>query len=307
MGSGSFDSNDWSAYSSTKSYSTKTTHEIFELTHIDPSLNPKGVDIRESRDSSDNPITTPIIAALDVTGSMGKVAGLIAKEGLPIMFAELYNRKPVLGPQIMFMGIGDIECDEAPLQVSQFESDIRIAKELEKIYLEGGGGGNNYESYALAWYFAARHTSIDSFEKRGKKGYLFTFGDEFPTPILPKEGIKRVLGDSIQENLSMDDLLTEVSRQWEVFHIIVEQGDFCKRTGMKNVLASWKEVLGQRVIPLSDYTKLSEVVVSTIQVCEGVSKDTVVKSWDGSTGVVVSNAISGLTVGGDKAAGVVTL
>ena len=34
------------------------------------------------------------------------------------------------------------------------------------------------ESYELALYFAAYKTSCDAWEKRQKKGYLFTLGDE---------------------------------------------------------------------------------------------------------------------------------
>lgn len=73
-----------------------------------------------------------------------------------------------------------------------FEADIRIARQLEKLWLEKGGGGNCCESYTLPWYFAALHTAIDWFEKRGQKGYLFTVGDELPT-YLPGTAITRFL------------------------------------------------------------------------------------------------------------------
>ena len=39
-------------------------------------------------------------------------------------------------------------------------------------------------------YFAAMHTKIDSFIKRGKKGYLFTIGDEPVPGDLTKEQIE---------------------------------------------------------------------------------------------------------------------
>jgi hypothetical protein len=74
---------------------------------------------------------------------MGIISDNIAKEGMPTLFKEIYDRKPITDPHIMFMGIGDVEAgDRSPLQVSQFEADIRLAEQLEKLHVEHGGGGN---------------------------------------------------------------------------------------------------------------------------------------------------------------------
>ena len=57
------------------------------------------------------------------------------------------------------------------------------------------------------------------------------------------------------------------------------------------VIASWKDLLGQRALLLSDIDSLSEVIISTIEMCEGKDKDEVIKSWSGGTQLVVSNAL----------------
>jgi hypothetical protein len=93
----------------------------------------------------------------------------------------------------MFMAIGDANCDKAPLQVSQFEADKRIIDQLTQIYLEHSGGGNDFESYNLPWYFAANHTVHDSMEKRGKRGYLFTVGDEETPQDLTRDQINHII------------------------------------------------------------------------------------------------------------------
>lgn len=297
MGSGRFSADDWDVYATTSSYATKTVDAIYTARKLDDALNPHGIKVRESHDSADNPNSTAIIVALDVTGSMGMLLDTMAKEGLPTLMAEIYDRKPVTDPHVMCMGIGDVEAgDKAPLQVTQFEADLRIAKQLEKLYLERGGGGNSYESYALAWYFAAKHTSIDCFKKRGKKGYLFTLGDEKPTPYLRREDIERVMGPSGLESdlLDIDSLLTMVSREWEVYHLIVEEGSYAR--GNHQVLEEWRKVLGQHAIPLSDHKKLAEVIVSILSVSAGMDAHTVVRSWDSSTSLVVSRAVSDIAV-----------
>ncbi|MDF2880134.1 MAG: hypothetical protein K0R54_691 [Clostridiaceae bacterium] len=296
MGEGRWKESDWVRYATKNIIGKATVEEIYTAKNIDKDLNPKDIKMRESCDSVDNPLSSPLIVALDVTGSMGSVLDVMARDGLKTLATEVYNRKPITDPHIMFLGIGDVEeGDRAPLQATQFEADIRIAEQLSKIYLEKGGGGNNYESYALAWYFASMYTRIDSFEKRGKKGYLFTIGDELPTPYLRGCDIERVFGIKPQfDKIEVQELLTMVSRQYEVYHIMVENGNYFRSRG-EQVVNAWTELLGQRAIRLSDHTKLAEVIVSTLQIENGADTDKVIKSWDGSTSLVVEKAVSSLS------------
>jgi hypothetical protein len=169
MGGGRFTARSWTDYSSTHIENKATVDEIYTSRSINNLLDPKGVTLRESCDSTDNPNSTAVIVGLDVTGSMGSILDVMARKGLKVLAEEIYNRKPISDPHLMFMGVGDVECDDAPLQVTQFEADIRIAEQLTKIYLERGGGGNHYESYIFPWYFAAMHTRIDCFKSAGKR------------------------------------------------------------------------------------------------------------------------------------------
>jgi hypothetical protein len=303
MGSGRWSDKDWELYASVHVKSKTSVDDIYTSRSLAPELDPERVKVRESCDSPDNPESTALIVALDVTGSMGMVLDAMARDGLQTLATEVYSRKPITDPHIMFMGIGDVEAgDRAPLQVTQFEADIRIAEQLTKIYLERGGGGNHYESYALAWYFAAMHTRIDCFEKRNKKGLLFTIGDEMPTPYLLASDIERILGYRPQfDKIKAAELYTMVSRQYDVFHIIVEEGSYCQGNE-REVVKAWTKLLGQRAIRLSDHTKMSEVIVSTLQVIGGADSKSVISSWDGSTAMVVAKAIGSLTHP-DKASG----
>ena len=161
MGSGTFTSRDWSSYTTSRGYTAKSTvSDMYKAASVKSSMEPVGINYRESCDSDEHPNSTPIILGLDVTGSMGSVLETVSKK-LNTLIMEIYDRKPVKDPQIMIMAFGDVECDRHPLQVSQFESDIRIAEQLNDVYFERGGGGNDGESYTLPWYFAARHTKID--------------------------------------------------------------------------------------------------------------------------------------------------
>lgn len=318
MGSGRWDSDSYRSYSSSTSsmdagarFSASTSaHDVLKghTAHLNPTgvksaLNPTGTRTRESRDSADNPNSTPIIVGLDVTGSMGRVINYLAGTAMGTLFEEILTRKPVPDPHLMFMGIGDAEAgDQVPLQVSQFEADNRIVKQLTDLYLEGGGGGNEHESYNLPWYYAATHTSTDAFEKRQRKGYLFTVGDESVPGPLRRQDIKRVVGDEVERDFSNEELLTMAGRMYHVFHVMVGEGDFAGRNERK-VREAWSRVLGQHALWLPDHRKLSELIVSAIQVNEGADADAVSRSWGGDTSLVVANAVRGLSASSGSTAG----
>lgn len=295
MGFARWSDSDWDSYTSSKA--SKSAAEIFTTSSLKPEFDPKYIDMRESRDSDINPNSNAIIIACDVTGSMGMLADTLVRSGIGTTFEEILKRLPVTDPHLMVMGLGDVVYDRAPLQATQFEADISIAKQLENIYIEHGGGGNSWESYNLPWYFAAQKTSIDCLEKRNKKGYLFTVGDEEIPEPLTRAQIKKVLDIDIEmDEIANLDLLTMVGRKYEVFHIIVEEGSHALNHGDR-VRQRWTELLGQRAIPLADHTKLSEVIVSTIEVAEGRDKSAVAASWGGDTSMVVARAVSGLQAG----------
>src|SRR5262249_20591022 len=227
----------------------KATHTVFAARNLRESLDPKLMKhmLRESCDDADSPESTAIMVGLDETGSMHIIPDYMMREGLPTLFQEIYDRKPVKAPQIAFLGIGDTECDRHPIQVSQFEAGMRIADQLTDLFLEGNGGGNNHEGYTAAWYVAAMHTKIDCYLKRGKKGYLFTVGDEEPNPILYRDDLIRHLGVGPETDLTAEQLLDAVSRMWHVFHIIVEQGSYAQYH-LKDVTSKWRALLGQRAM-----------------------------------------------------------
>jgi hypothetical protein len=284
MGGGTFDPGKYRAYTSTTV--GKTTEEVFTARSIKAALNPKGVKIRESRDSADSPAATPVIVAFDETGSMGRIPDAFVREGLGVLFQSILDRKPVTNPHLMVMAFGDVTCDHSPLQVSQFEADNRIVEQLTEIYLEGNGGGNGWESYELPWYFAAFHTEHDSLIKRGKRGYLFTVGDEPIGPGLKRDQIHKVMDDGAERDFSTKECLEAAQRKYDVYHIVIRQGSFAG-SQPDAVRTAWNPLLGQHVIWLDDYTKLAETIVTTIEVAEGRDASISAAGWGASAHVVL--------------------
>jgi hypothetical protein len=234
---------------------------------VHPGLDPRGVTSRESRDSAEHPTSLAIAVLFDVTGSMRNVPRVL-QEKLPQLLGLLLRKGYVAHPQIMFGAIGDATCDRAPLQVGQFESDNRMDGDLERILLEGGGGGQKTESYELALYFMARHTAIDCFEKRGKRGYLFIIGDEMAYGRVKPREASAVIGDTLAEPIPLPAIAAEVTRRWDTYYVLPEGASY---QGDSEVLGFWRKVLGQNVIELADLDAVSETIALTI----GLGEDTV--------------------------------
>lgn len=245
MGGGIYSSVGHSTRSDTKGYKTKSTAEVFTQREINNAMNPYGIDVRESRDSEEHPNSLAIILGLDVTGSMGSVPHFLVKTGLPDIMDAII-KGGIRDPQILFLGIGDHTIDSAPLQVSQFESsDELLDKWLTDIYLEGGGGGNYGESYLLAWYFAAQHTSIDCLEKRKQKGFLFTIGDEPVLKEIPSTYLKTLMGKGQYENYSADKLIEKACEKYNVYHIHIKETTSGSR---QEVIDGWRQLLVDNLI-----------------------------------------------------------
>lgn len=229
-------------------------------------LDPKGLKFRESRDSDAHPESLPIVVAFDVTGSMQNVPRLL-QEKLGGLMQLLIKQGYVEHPQILFAAFGDATCDRGPLQIGQFESGLEMEGDLGRFWLEGGGGGQQTESYELLLYTIARHTVTDSWEKRGKKGYLFLIGDEMPYPKVNEKLAQSLIGDGLESSISVEDLLKEVREKWNVVFILPSGTYYYEDSGVEK---KWKELLGpQNVIKLDDVANVSETIGLSVGLGEG--------------------------------------
>jgi len=261
MGYSRYSVDDRSIRSASLGYNTKDVNDIFiqnKTKLIHELMEPSNALIRESRDSVEHPLSVPIIIGLDHTGSMGHIPVYLIREGLPKMVSNIIEHG-IPDPQILFLGIGDSRCDSAPLQVGQFESgDEELDMWLTRTYLEGHGGGNGGESYLLAWYFAAKHTVTDAWEKRNERGFLFTIGDEPCHRTLHGDEISKIMG--INDNISYTDqeLLSMANEKYDVYHLHMEEG-------LQGRSAQyWENLLGDHLIMVKDKTKIDNIIAEIV-------------------------------------------
>jgi hypothetical protein len=286
MGFGSYRSSDWSKLkASAKITDTSDVSQIFKSRSMEERFDPKFIDVRESMDSEEHPNSTPVIIGLDTTGSMGYLSEEIAKNGLNETMLKIYASKPIDDPQLMFAAIGDVT-DRAPLQVTQFESDIRIAEQLFALWLEGNGG-DSPEDFELLWYFADKHTRIDSFEKHEKKGFLFTIGDADVHKDVKGAYIANIFKDDAVGYTSKE-LFEMASKKYHVFHIHLNNNGL--------VPVNLSSIMGGKVavIPKSSVSAIPEVIISIMQLANGEDKKTVLSQWSDIARPVVEAAVKNM-------------
>lgn len=259
MGGGSY-SYSTSVARASNVYKSMDRNEVFSSTSLNPQMDIKGK-IRECVDSTEHPNAFPIIIGLDVTGSMGRIPHELITDSLPQIMKKIMD-EGIKDPQVCFLGIGDSRCDNAPLQVGQFESsDELMEKWLKLVYLEGHGGGNGGEDYGLAWYFASRCTSVDSFKKHGRKGVVITIGDEPVHMTISRNAIKELFG-SAEADVNVASILDEARSEWDIYHINVP--DYSGRKALTK--SCWNELLQDKVLHIEADTKeaIADGIVSAI-------------------------------------------
>jgi hypothetical protein len=151
-------------------------------------------------------------------------------------------------------------------------------------------------------YVAARHTAIDCWEKRQKKGYLFVIGDELAYPAVSTHQVRTLIGLELQSDLPLAELVAEVQQRYHVYFIV--PGGASHGHDPK-ILNFWQSTLGpEHVITLQDPGETSECIALTIGMNEGAIDMPAAKKQLEQRGVVtrtidsILGALSALFGGG---------
>lgn len=290
MGYGSYKAKDWDKLRNSRGInSSSNVNDIFKNREVDPKYDPKNINVRESRDSADSPESTPIIIGFDDTGSMGYLAQEIAQNSLNKTVTEIYDKNPVTNPHVMCAAFGNAG-DVGPLQVTQFEADIKIVEQLLDLWIPLRGMGDSGDP--LLWYFAAKHTSIDSWEKRGKKGFLFTIGDDTIKRSIFNDKIYDIFGDSINKlYMEPEEFLEMAQEKYHVFHIIT-------KPLRADVLEKWLDLLpnSTAIVDEANVKNLYMVIISIMQLVNGQDRKEILNQWPATVRDGIASALEHIKV-----------
>jgi len=219
--------------------------------------------------SSDSPLVLALV--VDVTGSMKKWPGLIFNK-IPTLYnesnaalqcvdlADLKKGKSIEDILDMsVIAIGDAYVDSHPLQVVEYSKGPNLVNGVNKILPEGGGGPFGRESYELAAYFLAKHSTTPKVPSTAKPILIYAADEDFYDTIKTNQ-VKQHIGDILTESLSSDKIIQELAKKFDMYVLRPEpegSNDVYDRAQRH-----WESLLGsQRVLKMQNPERLVDCII----------------------------------------------
>ncbi|MCK5607758.1 hypothetical protein KAR91_38100 [Candidatus Pacearchaeota archaeon] len=272
---------------------SKTAAKKMKATEIASKMDPKGRSIKtESK--------YPILIGLDVTGSNRELAQLTYDKA-PMFHGQIEMHKYLPGMADMsFCAIGDAFTDDSPLQVADFAYGIEIDKWLEQLYLEGGGGGQQSESYELFAYYALNHIKMPNAEIP----FCFIIADEQPYLNVDADHIKDIIGGSTQSSIPSIEVFTDLLEKFKG-NLFILLNNYCGREDSPytpKIRQSWIGVLPEEnIIKISQEKGIIDVILGVVAMVaatrdlDGYKSDLKEKGQTASRIKAVSTDLRGLS------------
>lgn len=251
-----YDPGDWSGHdfaSARKAYDAHVNRSYDDAVSGDK----QNTDLLPRRIETDS--TCPLVILCDVTGSMGEWPATIFSK-LP--YLEHEARTEYLGEdvEICFGAIGDAYSDKFPVQMRPFAKGVDLKTSLEGLVVEGGGGGQETESYELAAFYCARNIDMP----KAIKPVLIMIGDEAPYDFVDKAQAEGITYGTLTGRLSVKDVFAELQRKFSVYLIRKPYGASAtnaRSAADTKIHAKWAEVIGDdRIAELPEAGRVVDVI-----------------------------------------------
>jgi len=194
---------------------------------------------------------SPLFIFLDVTGSNIDFAR-VTYDKAPMFYGQIEQQNYLEEFMLALCGVGDANCDYAPLQIAELAKGLDVDAWLKKLYLESGGGGQRMETYELAAYFALTHLEFDA---TVELPFCFFVGDEAPYPTLDQAHIVEYIGDKDVSTLDTQYIFSQLYDKFKgnLFMIL---NKYCG--GGKPDIDEWIYEEWCKVIPRENVIRVTE-------------------------------------------------
>lgn len=234
---------------------SRQTEQMMNQSRVDAALLPL------NRRLSTN-AASPVAFVFDDTGSMDNLPKIICDK-MPLVAGQLAKNDYLKDPEMSLAAIGDIESDQAPIQVCDFSSIKLLDDWLRRIWLEKGGGGQGEESYEFAAYFYSRYCDMP----KAKTPFLIFTGDEDFRDTLYVNDLKlRFGGDHARVDAAA--VFEDLKKKFKGNVFLVHRRYHDSRDDY--IVSHWQSVLGaERVLRLGSDQAIADVTLGIFAVMTG--------------------------------------
>lgn len=207
---------------------------------------------------------SPVICAIDVTGSMGEWTRIIYDK-LPMFYGQIMMQGYLEDPALCFAAIDDQEHygRGAPLQVTPFVQGAAIDDAIKKLWLVSGGGGNDKEAYGMAAYYCSR---MITFADTCNKPFLFFTGDEGLYDTVKGSWIRKHVHPEAVD-MSIDEIFTALRSKYHVFLLSVPYVRVHLREQIRH---QWAALIGEEhILDLSEPKAVVDTMLGAIALVAG--------------------------------------
>lgn len=199
---------------------------------------------------------TPIIIVLDVTGSNIDFAKVVYDK-LPMFYGQIEQKGYLNDFDVAICAVGDAYSDDYPMQIGSFAKGIKLDSWIEKLVLEGNGGGQRKESYELMAYYLLQNTRFAP----GSKPIIFFIGDEMPYPTVNKSQAKEFGIECLEGGIEPFGLLREKVDD-NVFMLL---NKYCGRRFESDITSCWQKLLApEHVIKIREEKSIVDLMLGII-------------------------------------------
>lgn len=252
MGGGSYD-RDVGSTSSSSDYDYSDYTDTAKTAFKNGSANTKVLPLDRNLKCKNK---SPIVVAIDGTGSMGNDAYIIYDK-MPMFYGQILMQGYLDDPAISFAVVGDAYSDKAPIQVCDFEQGTELDSWLEKLWIEHNGGGQSRESYDLMAYYYANHCTLTD----ATLPFFFFIGDEGYYPQTEGHFISEHIG---RNKLAVDarESFKRLNKKFNVFLIHKPYG-----TDDDKIINQWASVINrERILVMEDSKAIVDVMLGAIAI-----------------------------------------
>lgn len=200
---------------------------------------------------------TPLVIWVDVTGSMGDWPATIFSK-LPYLDHEMKTEYLGADAEVCFGAVGDAHSDRYPLQIQPFTKGTDMAKKLESLVIEKGGGGQFKESYELAALYTLFNIETP---KTVAKPVVIFIGDEMAYDWVTIPNASRQAKVKIASDMTAKAIFGDLKERFNPFLILkpyhLGEGSQINR----DVERFWVDLMGKdRIAYLDDPGRVVDVI-----------------------------------------------